>query len=108
MEVSIRKCSFVMPRKWGDRKKSTRYVYNLLLKKFCVSPPAETQILQHDFTPYTVQKVYGLPFQIKCDIKITMFQYKIVATKMTLLADTHSLYNMFLRCSSSLAFWKTF
>jgi len=55
-----------------------------------------------------------------------MFQYKIIhnilATKMSLfrakmsdndvrpqcLADTHSLDHMFLRCSSVIAFWKTF
>ena len=31
---------------------STRYVYNLMLKKFFVPPPtAETKILKHDFKP---------------------------------------------------------
>ena len=78
------------------------------------------------FTPETIQKIYELPFQIKCDIAITMFQYKIIynilATKMSLfrakmsdndvcpqcLAETHSLDHMFLLCSSVIAFWKTF
>jgi len=105
---------------------STKYVYNLLLKKFFVAPTAETKILKHGFTPETVQKEYELPFQIKCDVKITMFQYKIIhnilATKMSLfrakmsdkdvcpqcLADTHSLDHMFVCCSSVIAFWKTF
>jgi len=93
---------------------STKYVYNLLLKKFLVPPTAKTKILKHGFTLETIQKVYELPFQIKCDIKITMFQYKIIhnilATKMSLfraklsdndiilcpqcLADTHSLDHM--------------
>ena len=104
---------------------STKYVYNLLLKKFFVPPTAETKILKHGLIPETVQKVHALPFQIKCDIKITMFQYKtihnILATKMSLLrakmsdndvcpqclADTHSLDHMFLPCSSVIAFWKT-
>ena len=49
----------------------------------------ETKILKHGLTPETVQKVYELPFQIKCNTKITMFQYKIIpnilATKMSLL-----------------------
>ena len=76
--------------------------------------------------PETVQKVYELPFQIKHDIKITMFQYKIIhnilATKKSLfranfsdndvcpqcLAETHSLDHMFLRCSSVVEYWKTF
>ena len=60
--------------------------------------------------------------QIKHDIKITMFQYKIIhnilATKMSLfranfsdndicpqcLAEAHSLDHMFLRCSSVVAY----
>jgi len=105
---------------------STKYVYNLLLKKFFVPPIAETKILKRGFTPETIQKVYELPLQIKCDIKITMFQYKIIhnilATKMSLFrakmsdndicpqcfTDTHSLDHMFLCCSSIIAFWKTF
>jgi len=102
-----------------------KYVYNVLLKKFFVPPPAESKILKRGFTPETVQKVYELPFQIKCDFKITMFQYKIIhniLAKMSLfrarmsdndvcpqcLADTHFLDHMFLRCSSVIAFWKTF
>ena len=90
------------------------------------APTAESKILKHGFTPETVQKVYELPFLIKCDIKITMFQYKIIhnilATKISLyrakmsdndvcpqcLAETHSLDHMFLHCSSVIAFWKTF
>lgn len=48
----------------------------------------EARILKHSFTPETVQKVYELPFQKKYNIKITMFQYKIIhnilATKMSL------------------------
>ena len=105
---------------------STKYVYNLLLKNSFVPPTAEAKILRHGFTPETVQKVYELPFQIKHDIKITMFQYKIIhnilATKKSLfranfsdndvcpqcLAETHSLDHMFLRCSSVVEYWKTF
>ena len=86
-------------------------------------PTAQSKILKHVFTRETVQKVYELPFLIKCDIRITMFQYKIIhnilATKMSLyrakmsdvcpqcLAETHSLDHVFLRCSSVIAFWKT-
>ena len=101
-------------------------MYNLLLKNSFVPPTAEAKILRHGFTPEIVQKVYELPFQIKHDIKITMFQYKIIhnilATKMFLfranfsdndicpqcLAEAHSLDHMFLRCSSVVAYWKTF
>ena len=105
---------------------STKHLYNLLLKKFFVPPTAKAKILRHGFTPETVQKVYELPFQIKHDFNITMFQYKIIhnilATKMSLfrakisdnnvcpqcLAEAHSINHMFLRCSSVIVFWKTF
>ena len=100
--------------------------YSLLLKNSLVPPTAEAKIVRHGFTPETVQKVYELRFQIKHDIKITMFQYKIIhnilATKTSLfranlsdndacpqcLAEAHSLNHMFLRCSYVVAFWKTF
>ena len=105
---------------------STKYVYHLLLKNSFVPPTAEAKILRHGFTPEIVQKVYELPFQIKHDIIITMFQYRIIhnilTTKMSLfranfsdndvcpqcLAKAHSLDHMFLRCSSVVAYWKTF
>ena len=56
-----------------------------MLEKFFVPPTAETKISKHDFTQQTIQKGYGLPIQIKCDIKIIMSQYKILANKMSLL-----------------------
>ena len=101
-------------------------MYHLLLKNSFVPPTAEAKILRHGFTPETVQKVYELPFQIKHDIIITMFQYRIIhnilTTKMSLfranfsdndvrpqcLPEAHSLDHMFLRCSSVVAYWKTF
>ena len=70
--------------------------------------------------------VYELPFQIKNDIKTTMFQYKIIhnilPTKVSLfrakicdddicplcLADRHSLDHMFFRCKLTLSFWDLF
>jgi len=83
-----------MPREGAKKEKkkniSITYVYNLLLKKFFVPPTAETKILKHGFTPETVKKVYELPFLIKYDIKITMFQYmilrNILGIKMSLLS----------------------
>ena len=105
---------------------STKYVYNLLLKKFFVPPTAENKILKPGFSPKTIPEVYELPFQIKYEVKVSMFQYTIIhnilPTKMSLfrakmsdnsvcpqcLADTHSLDRMLLRCSSIIAFWKTF
>ena len=72
----------------------------------------------------TLERYGGL--QIKHDIEITMFQYRIIhntlATKLSLfranfsdndvcpqcLAEAHSLDHMFLRYSSVVAYWKTF
>ena len=105
---------------------STKMVYSLLLKKTFVPPTAENKILRYGFSHENIHKVYELPFQIKNDIAITMFQYKIIhnilATKVSLfrakicdnnicpqcLSDIHSLDHMFLRCSSALTFWKSF
>ena len=101
-------------------------VYSLLLKKIFVPPTAENKILRYSFSHENIHKVYELPFQIKNDIAITMFQYKIIhnilVTKVSLfrakicdnnicpqcLSDIHSLDHMFLRCSSALTFWKSF
>ena len=51
-------------------------------------PTAKNKILRHGFSHETIHKVYELPFQIKNDIKITLFQYKIIhnilATKVSL------------------------
>ena len=107
---------------------STKYVYNLLFKKFFVPPIAETKILKHGVTSETVQKLYELPFQINYDTKITMSQCKIIlkslATTMFFLvldpnvlttivcpqclADTRSLEHLLVRYSSAIALWKTF
>ena len=105
---------------------STKNVYSILLKEIFVPPTAENKILRYGFSHETIHKVYELPFQIKNDIAITMFQYKIIhnilATKVSLcrakicdnnvcpqcLTDTHSLDHMFLHCPSAIAFWKTF
>ena len=53
---------------------STKYMCNLLLEKDFVLPTAETKILKHGFPPETVQKVFKLPFQIKCDTKKTIIK----------------------------------
>ena len=79
--------SYVNFRKLCDAQKvtkkkktiSTKNVYNLLLKKIFKPPTTETKILKHGFSPKNVQNMYELPsFQIKRDIKIAVFQYKII------------------------------
>ena len=101
-------------------------MYRTLLKEIFSPPTTENKILRHGFSHETIHNVYELPFQIKNDITITMFQYKIIhnilATKVSLfkakirdnnicpqcLIEIHSLHHMLLRCFSTIAFWKTF
>ena len=76
ISTSLRLLSENIPSRCPEKEEkektfSTKYVYNLLLKKAFVPPTAESKILKHGFTPETIQKVYELPFLIKCDIKIT-------------------------------------
>ena len=95
---------------------STKTVYSALLKNVFSAPTAESKILRYGFTQENIHRVYGLPFKIKNDIKITMFQYKIIhnilATKVSLfrakirdydicpqcLTDRHTIDHMFLHC----------
>ena len=105
---------------------STKSVYSNMLKKIFLPPTAESKIIRYGFTQESIYKVYELPFQIKSDIKTTMFQYKIIhnilPTKVSLfrakicdddicpkcLADRHSLDHMFLHCQLALSYWDLF
>ena len=110
----------------NTKKISTKSVYSVMLKKVFLPPTAESKIMRYGFTRDNIHRVYELPFQIKNDIKTTMFQYKIIhnilPTKVSLfrakvcdddicplcLADRHSLDHMFLRCQLTLSFWDLF
>ena len=105
---------------------STKTVYSALLKNVFFPPTAESKILRYGFTQENIHKVYELPFKIKNDIKIAMFQYKIIhnilATNVSLfrakirdydicpqcLADRHTIDHMFLHCSLTSSFWSLF
>ena len=108
---------------------STKTVYSVLLKKkknLFLPSTAESKILRYGFTQENIHKVYELPFKIKNDIKITMFQYKIIhnilATNVSLfrakirdydicpqcLTDRHTIDHMFLHCSVTSPFWRLF
>ena len=97
---------------------STKTAYSALLKNVFLPPTAETKVLRYGFTQENTHRVYELPFKIKNDIKITMFQCKIIhnilATNVSLfgakirnydicpqcLADRHSIDHLFLHCSN--------
>ena len=104
---------------------STENVYRYDKKHFFTSHRWK-QILRYGFNQANINRVYKLPFQIKNDIRISMFQYKIIhnilPTKFRLfkakisdndicpqcLTDRHSLDLMFLHCSLTLSFWNLF
>ena len=97
-----------------------------MLKNVFIPPTAESKILRYGFTRENLNRIYELPFLIKNDIKITMFQYKVIhnilPTKVSLfkakitdndicpqcLTDRHSLDHMLLHCSLTLSFWSKF
>ena len=107
-------------------KISTKCVYSVMLKKVFKSPTAESKVIRYGFTQDNIHKVYELPFQIKSDIKITMFQYKIIhnilPTKVSLFKakicdddicpqcfpGRHFLDHMLLRCQLTVSFWNLF
>ena len=74
----------------------------LLLKEAFVPPTAENKVLRHGFSHDTIYKVYKLPFQIENDVRITMFQYKVVhnilATKASLFIAKICDYNVCPQC----------
>ena len=112
--------------KYSANTISTKTVYSALLKNVFSAPTAESKILRFGFTQENIHRVYELPFKIKNDIKITMFQYKIIhnilATNVSLfrakirdydicpqcLTDRHTIDHMFLHCSLTSSFWSSF
>ena len=56
----------------------TRSVYCSLLNAVFVPPTAEMKILRHGFTESTIQNVYLMPFKVTNEVKIIMFQYKVI------------------------------
>jgi len=107
--------SHVVENENRTTKISTKSVYSIMLKKSSYPQPPRAKLL-HMVLLKIIFRVYKLPFQIKSDIKATMFQYKIIhdvlPTKVSLfkakicdddicpqcLADGHSLDHMFLCC----------
>ena len=59
-------------------KISTKNVNSIMLKKVFLPPATESKIFRYGFTQDNIYRVYELPFQIKSDIKTTMFQFKII------------------------------
>ena len=57
---------------------TTSYIYSCLLKGVFNPPIAESKILRNGFAETTIQKVYLMPFTVTKEVKIIMFQYKVI------------------------------
>ena len=128
-EIAKQKISSQTPKdknKYSIHTISTKTVYSALLKNVFLPPTTESKILRYSFNQENIYRVYELPLKIKNDIKIAMFQYKIIhnilATNVSLfrakiqdydicpqcLADRHTMDRMFLHCSLTSSFWSLF
>ena len=56
----------------------TSSIYSSILESSFVPPTSQNRILYHGFTENNVHKVYQLLFTITKEVKVIMFQYKIV------------------------------
>ena len=104
----------------------TSYVYSSLLNTVFVPPTAETKILRHGFTNTTIKNVYLMPFKVTNEVKIIMFQYKVIhnvlPTRATLYRDgisesplcnlyyteKQTLHHLLINCTLILDFWILF
>ena len=57
---------------------STGAIYSTILTDTFEPPTSQSKILRHDFTEKTLDKVFLLPFKITKEVKLVMFQYKII------------------------------
>ena len=101
----------------------TSSIYSSLLNTVFVPPTAETKILRHGFTESTIQNVYLMPFKVTNEVKIIMFQYKVIhnvlPTRATLYRDgisespicnlcnteEQTLHHLLINCTLTVDFW---
>ena len=57
---------------------TTRATYSAFLSRMATSPTCESKVFKHGFTKGNIQNVYLLPFTTTKDIKLIMFQYKVI------------------------------
>ena len=104
----------------------TSSICSSLLNAVFVPPTTETKILRHGFTESTIQKVYLMPFKVTNEVKIIMFQYKVIhnvlPTRATLYRDSISespicnlcnteeqtLHHLLINCTLRVDFWILF
>ena len=104
----------------------TSSIYSSLLNTVFVLPTAKTKIPRYGFTESTIQKVCLMPFKITNEVKIIMFQYKmlhnLLPTRATLYRDSilkspicnlcnteeQTLHHLLITCTLTVDFWILF
>ena len=104
----------------------TSFIYSSLLNTIFVPPTAEAKILRHGFTENSIQKVYRMPFAVTNEVKIIMFQYKVIhnmlPTRATLNldgilespicnlynAEEQTLHHLLINCTLTIDLWMLF
>ena len=115
-----------IPNVTHDTTVKTSSIYSSLLNTVFVPPTAETKILRYGFTESTIQNVYLMPFKVTNEVKIIMFQYKVIhnvlPTRATLYRDRISespvcnlcnteeqtLHHLLINCTLTVDFWVLF
>ena len=60
-------------------KLTCKTIYNTLLNRQHLPPPtAEGRLIEHGFIFQERQKIYSLPFRVTNEVKLSVFQYKIL------------------------------
>ena len=104
-----------------------KVIYHLLINRKNLPPPTtDKRLVKCGFDPSQRRKVYSLPFAVTTEVKLSVFQFKlihnIVSTnsllyKMKIIdsptcpfcPDTEqSIVHLFVRCSSAISFWNEF
>lgn len=123
----LKQCRQIESVKQIDKKiLSTSSIYSTILNNIFVQPTSQSKILRHNFTENNVHKVYQLPFTITKEVKIIMFQYKIIhnilPTQMSLHRDgisdsdlcsfckieKQTINHLLVDCSKTVSFWIIF
>ena len=108
-------------------KLTCKTIYGSLIDHQHLSPPtAEKRLIEYGFDIHERQKIYSLPFRVTKEIKLTIFQYKIIHNflytnyilyKMKKVENPHcpfctnvdqTVSHLFVSCPSASSFWAEF
>ena len=105
---------------------STGSIYSSILTDTFEPPNSQNKILRQGCTEKTLDKVYQLPFKITKEVKLVMFQYKIIHNILPAQFSLHrdgiaesdicslcknerqTLHHLFVLCTEVHSFWNTF